>query len=240
MYAAAAGMAAQQARIDAASNDLANVSTTGYKPVRVAFRDLVYDATQPGTSGGVRLGTGAAATDIGRSNVQGALQTTEEPLDVAVQGPGGIAVRLPDGAKAITRDGHLRTDAENRLVTDAGLQLDPPITLPAGTAAADVKIGADGSVSVGTRRLGRLTLQQVSAPAGLQAGESNTLRATQASGGLRAAAGTTVQQGALEQSGTDVASAMTDMMGAQRAYQLTSRAIQVADQAAQIANQIKR
>ncbi len=240
MYAAAAGMAAQQARIDAAANDLANTSTTGYKPVRVAFRDLVYDQRQPGTARGVQLGTGAGATDIGRSTAQGALESTDAPLDVALQGPGHIAVRRADGSQALTRDGHLTIDSRSRLVTSSGLLLDPPVQLPAGTAAGDVKISSAGAVSVQGRQVGRISVVQVPAPGGLQAAGDNTLTPTRASGTPRAAARTTVVQGSLEASGTDTATAMTDMMSAQRAYALTSRAIQVADQAAEIANQIKR
>ena len=97
MYTAAAGMAAQQRRMDMVSSDLANVSTTGYKHVRVAFRDLLYGQADEGASKDVRLGAGSAASVIGRSMVQGSLQSTGDPLDVALQGPGFLQVKLPDG-----------------------------------------------------------------------------------------------------------------------------------------------
>src|SRR5688572_1176763 len=97
MYTAAAGMAAQQRRLDATANDLANINTTGYKRVRVAFRDLVYDAAGPGGNAGVQTGAGSAAKIIGRSQVQGAMLTTGQPLDLGLSGPGFLQVRLQDG-----------------------------------------------------------------------------------------------------------------------------------------------
>src|SRR5919202_2024403 len=115
--AAAAGMAAQQTRLDAVANDLANANTTGYKHVRVGFRDLLYDrAGRPGAAG-VQVGAGAAAVDAGRGFEQGALQRTDRPLDVALQGPGFLRVRLADGRDALTRDGALHVDGARRLST---------------------------------------------------------------------------------------------------------------------------
>src|SRR3954453_13272594 len=105
----AAGRAAQQTRLDAVSSDLANVDTTGYKAARVAFRDLVYDDFQGyGAQKGVEIGAGSAATSIGRSAAQGALQDTGRSLDVALNGPGFLQVKLKDGTKALTRDGNLQ------------------------------------------------------------------------------------------------------------------------------------
>src|SRR3712207_345542 len=117
MYTAAAGMAAQQQRLDAVANDLANANTTGYKKLRVAFRDLVYTPTGPGASPGVQEGAGSAATLIGRGSAQGALQRTDRPLDVAVQGPGYLRVTNGNGQPVLTRDGALQIDANNRLTT---------------------------------------------------------------------------------------------------------------------------
>jgi flagellar basal-body rod protein FlgG len=240
MYTAAAGMAAQQERLDAAANDLANVSTTGYKPVRVAFRDLVYTAGALGTDRGVGLGAGAAATAIGRSAQQGTLTETGQPLDVALSGPGFLQVRGPDGRPSLTRDGHLQTDERGRLRTQSGLLVDPAVTIPKGTAAEEISIAADGTVRAANRTVGRLRIVDVPAPAGLQGGPDNTFRATAASGALRAAAGTRVTQGSLESSGTDTATAMTDMIEAQRGFELASRAISMQDQMAEIANGVKK
>lgn len=241
MYTAAAGMAAQQRRLDAVSNDLANVSTTGYKHVRVAFRDLVYTQAARGGAEGVEVGSGAAVSALGRSAQQGAITDTGEPLDVAIQGDGFLAVRLPGGAQGLTRDGHLRLDAQSRLVTGAGgLLLDPPIQLPAGTQAEDVAIGPDGTVRVGDAIHGRLRLVTVPAPAGLEGGDGNVFRPSAQSGGIIDAPQRTVlQQGALESSTVDIGTAMADMIQAQRAFELASRAIRMQDEVHGMAAQVK-
>ena len=242
MYTAAAGMAAQQTRLDAVSSDLANVDTTGYKSARVAFRDLVYDDFQGyGAAKGVTIGAGSAATSIGRSAEQGALQNTERPLDVALNGQGFIGVKLADGTKALTRDGNLDTDATGRLKLHTGQLLEPPIKLPAAADLSQLKIAADGAVSLKGVKLGQITLLDVPAPAGLQGGPDNTFVATKASGAARAAAHATVlSQGTLEGSNVDEATAMTNMIEAQRAFQLASKAITTQDQILEIANQVKK
>ena len=183
LYSAAAGMAAQQRRIDGVSNDLANASTTGYKHVRVGFRDLLYNA-QGGSAGPTVLaGAGAAADFIGRSQEQGALQTTGQPLDVAIQGPGFLQVKRPDGSTALTRDGSLRLDSDGRLTTKDGLIVQPQIAVPRGTAPDQLSIGADGTVRAGAgRALGRIDLVAVRSPAGLQALGGNLFAATAQSG----------------------------------------------------------
>ncbi len=241
MYTAAAGMAAQQQRMEAVANDLANVSTTGYKPVRVAFRDLVYTNGGRGAEANVQLGAGAAATSIGRSTKQGNLEQTDNPLDVAIQGSGFIAVKDRKGNDALTRDGHLRIDDRGRLTTANGLLLQPNVQLPKGTVPEQVKIEADGTVNVQGKAAGRITLKDVPSPANLMGGEDNTFTATRASGAATAAARTTVvTQGSLESSGVDIASAMTDMIDAQRSFELASRAISMQDQMLEIGNQVKR
>jgi flagellar basal-body rod protein FlgG len=240
MYTAAAGMAAQQDRLDAVAGDLANVNTTGYKQARLAFRDLVYSNGANGNPN-VRLGAGAASTSIGRATAQGALHDTGEPLDVALQGPGFIAVRTANGKPALTRDGQLRLDDRGRITTSTGELLDPPITVPGGTQPQDVGIAADGTVTAAGRRIGALRIVTVAAPAGLAGGENNLFMPTAASGAVVAAPRTTrLAQGALEASNVDLADAMTSMMEAQRGYELASKAIEVQDQMLQIANQVKR
>jgi flagellar basal-body rod protein FlgG len=242
MYTAAAGMAAQQTRLDAVSNDLANVDTTGYKHTRVAFRDLVYeDAQGYGAAKGVRIGAGSAATVLGRSVEQGVMQTTGRSLDVAINGPGYLQVKLSDGRTALTRDGNLQTDAQGRLQSHTGQLVEPTIKLPVGANAEQVTIGPDGTVSLGTTKLGRLRLVDVPAPGGLQGGPDNTFVTTKASGAIRdAAPRTALQQGVLEGSNVDTAQAMTDMIEAQRAFQMASKAITTQDQILSIANQVKR
>ncbi|MDX6714514.1 MAG: flagellar basal-body rod protein FlgG [Baekduia sp.] len=242
MYTAAAGMAAQQTRLDAVSNDLANVDTTGYKHARVAFRDLVYDSAQGyGAAKGVKIGAGSAATVLGRSVAQGPVQGTGRSLDVAVNGPGFLQVKLADGRTALTRDGNLQTDAQGRLKLHTGQLIEPPIRLPAGTDPARVGIRADGTVTVDGSKLGQLRLVDVPAPGGLQGGPDNTFVATKGSGAIGPAdRGTILQQGVLEGSNVDTAQAMTDMIEAQRAFQMAGKAISTQDQILSIANGVKK
>src|ERR671922_1298058 len=132
LHSAAAGMAAQQQRLDAVANDLANANTTGYKHQRVGFRDLMYDQTGRASAQGVRTGSGAAAVDAGRAFAQGVLQRTDRPLDVAIQGEGFLQIKLPDGRQALTRDGGLHIDGNRRLTTNTGALVQPAITVPEG------------------------------------------------------------------------------------------------------------
>ena len=241
LYSAAAGMAAQQQRIDGVSNDLANASTTGYKHVRVGFRDLLYNAQGGGAGPTVLAGAGAAAGFIGRSQEQGALQTTDQPLDVAIQGPGFFQVKRPDGSLALTRDGSLRLDDKGQLVTSSGAKVQPAITLPAGVDPSRISIGPDGTVLAAGRQVGRIELVTVRSPQQLQPVGDNAFLATPESGATRPApAATQLTQGALEMSNTDMADAMVQMIESQRAFQLTSKAIQTQDQMWEIANGVKR
>src|SRR3712207_3087009 len=137
LLSAAAGMAAQQQRIDAVANDLANANTTGYKRVRVGFSDLVYTQTGRSSAPGPQTGAGARAVDAGRAFEQGALQRTAQPFDVAIQGEGFFKVRLPEGRRALPRDGSLRVDGRAQLVTSSGTRLQPAITTPAGVNASE-------------------------------------------------------------------------------------------------------
>jgi flagellar basal-body rod protein FlgG len=242
MYTAAAGMAAQQTRLDAVSADLANVDTTGYKSARVAFRDLVYDSAQGfGAAKGVDIGAGSAATSIGRSTAQGAMQDTGRSLDVALNGQGYLQVKLKDGTKALTRDGNLQVTADGRLALHTGQLVEPAVKVPQGANPDAVKIGADGTVSLDGKALGQIKIVDVPAPAALKGGPDNTFVATTGSGAIRAAAkSTTLTQGTLESSNVNEAQAMTDMIEAQRAFQLASKAITTQDQILEIANQVKK
>jgi flagellar basal-body rod protein FlgG len=240
MYTAAAGMAAQQSRLDAVANDLANASTTGYKRVRVAYRDLAYTEGAPGGTTALRLGSGAAASMIGRDDRQGSAQETGEPLDVAIEGPGFIRVKV-DGKTWLTRDGHLQVDAQGRLATGDGALIDPPITMPKGTTSDQIAIAADGTVTAAGKRVGQIRLVTVANPAGLDGGADNRFQATNASGAVSAAPRTTtLHAGVLEASNVDMGDAMADLIDAQRSFELASKAIQVADQALEIANGVKR
>jgi len=239
LYSAAAGMAAQQQRIDAVANDIANVSTAGYKKARLSFRDLAYAAAPTGN--GVRAGAGAATAWASRSQIAGTIEDTGQPFDVAIVGDGYIQVRRPDGQIGLTRQGALRLDADRQLVTAAGDRLEPPLRIPDDVEIEDVRIAPDGAITgPGGRALGRITLREVPAPAGLlDIGDSVSVP-TQASGAPRDARGAELRQGALERSNVDMATAMTELVEAQRAYSMTSRAIQTQDQLLEIANGVKR
>jgi len=240
MYSAAAGMAAQQAQLDALSNDIANVSTTGYKPERMAFRDLLYSkggiATQPGT----QYGAGSAAISMGRDSTQGQLQQTGRQLDVAIQGQGYLQIKGLDGTTQLTRNGNLQIDVRGRISTNAGQLLSPTITLPKGADPSQLSISGSGAVAYAGKAVGQIKLVDVIAPNELSPVGDNAFVATAASGPVRAAQKTTsLTQGSLEASGVDLSDAMTSMIQTQRAYELASKVITTQDQVAQIANGVK-
>jgi flagellar basal-body rod protein FlgG len=239
LYTAAAGMAAQQQRMDHLANDVANVNTPGYKHVRTGFRDLVYGQTGRGAANTVTAGAGAAAQLVGRSFAQGSLQQTGEPLDVALQGPGFLQVRTAQGQPALTRDGSLRVTNTGQLVTSTGAQVVPPINFPAGTNMQNVSVAADGTITSGTTRIGQLQVVNVASPQALTSVGDNLFVANAQSGAPRNV-GTTFAGGYLEGSNVELADAMVDMMDSQRAFQLASKAIEQQDQMMGIANGIKR
>ena len=236
LYTAAAGMAAQERRLDALSNDIANVNTAGYKKVRLGFRDLVYQEDGPS---GVRTGAGSAATNLGRGSAQGGLRQTGSPLDLAIQGDGYFQVRRADGQIALTRSGSFLVDENRQLVNPNGERLVPPITLPRGVTPEQVSITRDGTVLADGRRVGQIRLVTVPAPNGLAPAGDNNYLPTAASGGVRRADGE-LTQGALESSNVDLADSMVDLMDAQRSYQMASKAIQMQDRMMEIANGLKR
>jgi flagellar basal-body rod protein FlgG len=235
LYTAAAGMAAQEQRLDALSNDIANVNTAGYKRVRIGFRDLVY---QQDSRSGVRTGSGAAVTQLGRGSEQGSFQDTGNPLDLAIAGDGYFQVRRADGRIALTRQGSFTVDNRRQLVNAQGERLVPPIFIPRGVDLAKVSITRDGTVTAAGRRVGRIQLVTVPAPNGLLPAGDNDYLPTAASGAVRRAGGT-ITQGVLESSNVDLADAMVDMMDAQRSYSMASKAIGMQDKMMEIANGLK-
>lgn len=238
MYAAASGMDAQQQQLDAIGNDLANSSTTGYKTERVGFRDLLYNQIQQaGTE--TTVGAGAAANVIGFDQSQGSIQSTGNPLDLAIEGDGYFTVQQPGGSTALTRDGAFQVDARGRLTTAEGALVQPPITLPAGVSPSEVSIAPDGTVT-GPKgvAIGKIGLVTVPAPEHLLAAGGSLFTTTTASGATRPLEGSTIHQGALEGSNVDLAGEMSQMMSTQRAYQLASSAIQNESQMLSIANQL--
>jgi flagellar basal-body rod protein FlgG len=237
LYSAAAGMAAQQEQLNAISNDLANVSTSGYKSERVAFSDLLYNPISIAGSE-TTAGAGAVARVIGRSDAQGSIQETGNPLDLAIEGEGYFQLTRTNGTKALTRDGTFGVDANGAIVNAEGNQISPPIKLPAGVSAKEVTIAPDGTVTAGTTKLGQIELVTVTSPEHLLDDGGGELSPSAASGAPHPATGK-VHQGALEASNVNIASAMAQMVSTQRNYQMTSTAIQDESQMMSIANQLR-
>jgi flagellar basal-body rod protein FlgG len=237
---AAAGMEAQQNWINALSNDIANISTTGYKSLRVGFRDLVYQA--PGRTGaeGTSTGAGAAAEVMGQNFEEGALEQTGRTLDVALTTPGFIRVSKPGGGVALTRDGNLQVAPDGKLRTATGQELVPPVQIPKNIDPEKLQISPDGTVSAGRRTFGRIALVEVTNPSGLQIDGENGYLPTAASGPVTAAPKARLQQGALESSNVDMASVMTEMTAAQQGYAMAGKAITTQDEVLAIANGLIR
>jgi flagellar basal-body rod protein FlgG len=241
LYAAASGMEAQQNQFNAIANDMANLNTTGYQSTEVGFQDLLYSGG--GNSSGspsIATGAGSSSSIVGRSDAQGAIQNTGRSLDVAIQGPGYLQVRRDDGSVGLTRNGALQVNAQGKITDSTGNPLVPPLTVPKGTDADNVKIETNGQVISGSKPIGKIDLVNVPAPNQLQPDGDSMFSVTSGSGAIRPATGSSLQQGALEGSNVDAAQDMTEMISAQRSYQMASQAIQYQDQMLQIANQIKR
>jgi flagellar basal-body rod protein FlgG len=237
LYAAASGMEAQQQQFDSVSNDLANVDTPGYQSQILGFHDLLY--SNGGYAGNVPTGAGTAAQVLGRSQEQGPIQQTGRPLDLAIQGPGYLEVRRPDGTIGLTRNGVLEMNPQGQLTNQQGMLLQPPVTIPRGVQPSQVSIAANGAVSANGRQIGRIQLVNVPSPDNLTPVGDSMFTANAASGALRPATTATLQQGALEGSNVDMAQAMSKLVTAQRTYAMASSAIQDQDQMLQIANEIK-
>ena len=245
---AATGMEAQQTRLDVTSNNIANVSTTGYKRVRAEFEDLMYQTERaPGsTTGqgtraptGVQVGMGVRTVATQRMHDEGSLQQTGNPLDVAIEGNGFYPINLPSGQVAYTRDGTFKMDSEGRVVNSEGYPLATDINIPAD--AQSVTIGGDGVVSVilpnepEPVQLGQIQLATFANPAGLSTMGKNLYTETAASGTPiltnPGSDGTgTLSQGPLELSNVKVVEEMIDLISGQRAYEVNSRVIKAADE----------
>jgi len=255
LWAAKTGLDAQQTQMTVTANNLANVSTTGFKASRGVFEDLLYqNVSQVGANTsqttqsptGLQLGTGVRVVSTETINTQGSLNQTGNSLDVAIQGRGYFQVLLPSGTVAYTRDGSFQVTNTGQLVTAQGYQVQPAITIPAG--AQSVTIGNDGTVSVqlagqsATTTVGTLQLADFINPAGLQSLGGNLLAESASSG--TATTGTpgvsglgSVTQGSLESSNVNVVEEMVNMIQIQRAYEMNSKAVETCDQMLQYADQ---
>jgi flagellar basal-body rod protein FlgG len=240
LYAAASGMEAQQTQLDAVSNDLANIDTTGYQSEVIGFHDLLYTSPGPQNATSFDTGAGSAADLVGRDQALGQLQQTGRSLDIALVGQGYLQVQRPNGTLGLTRNGALEINANRQLTTATGMRLVPPVTIPNNVSTDKLTITSNGTVEASGRVVGRLGLVTVPAPNGLLDAGDSTYSASAASGAIRPATGVTVQQGALESSNVDMTTAMATMIDAQRSYQMDSKAISMQDQMMQIANQIAK
>ncbi|SDY67169.1 flagellar basal-body rod protein FlgG [Citreimonas salinaria] len=246
---AATGMAAQQMRVEVISNNLSNMSTTGYNARRAEFADLHYQqVTRAGTINasdgtvmptGVQLGLGVRPSAVSVELAQGALAATGGDLDVAIEGGGYLEVMMPDGTPAYTRDGGLKRNAEGVIVTSDGHPLAPEIVIPED--ARSISINPNGEVyayfndAIEAQLLGQFTMAGFTNPKGLEAMGSNLFSETEASGpAIQSTAGEdglgTLRQGFLEQSSVDAVKQITDLISAQRGYELNSKVISAADQ----------
>jgi flagellar basal-body rod protein FlgG len=246
---AAAGMQAQQMRVEVISNNLANMNTTAYNPRRAEFADLHYQQVQrPGTISasdgtilpvGVQLGLGVRPTAISVQIGQGALGATGGNLDFAIEGAGYFEVTLPDGRAAFTRDGALKVTGDGLIVTSDGFAVAPEIAVPPDVRS--IAVNPEGEVwayftdRVEPELLGQFTLAGFSNPKGLEAIGSNLYLETEASGAaLISDPGQDglgmIRQGYLEDSTVDAVKEVTDLIEAQRGYELNSKVITAADQ----------
>ncbi len=260
LWTAASGMTGQQFNIDTISNNLANVNTTGFKQNRADFEDLLYQtertAGTPATEEtviptGIQVGHGVKPAATQKLFTQGALQSTGNVSDVAIEGEGFFRVLQYDGTYAYTRDGSFKIDSNGQIVTSNGYKLLPEIVLPEGFVHDSLAISQDGRVTVKVGGSddpiegGQIERYRFGNPAGLEAIGDNLLKVTNGSG--EAIAGRPgfdgmgkVLQNFLEMSNVSVVREMVNMIVAQRAYELNSKAIQTSDSMLQTATSLKR
>jgi flagellar basal-body rod protein FlgG len=247
LWTARTGLEAQQTQLDVISNNLANVSTNGFKRSRAVFEDLLYQTLrQPGAqstqqtqvSSGLQIGTGVRPVATERIHTQGSLKQTGNTLDVAIQGEGFFQIQMPDGTTAYTRDGAFQLDNQGQIVTASGYPLSPAIVIPSDTQT--ITIGKDGTVSVqqagqtSPTQVGTMQIATFVNPGGLQSAGENLYLETASSGtptpntpGSNGAG--VLNQNYVENSNVNVAEELVQMITTQRAYELNSRAIQTSD-----------
>ncbi|WP_349369008.1 flagellar basal-body rod protein FlgG [Salinarimonas sp.] len=259
LYSAATGMMAQELNVQVISNNIANMRTTGYKRQQAHFQDLLYQTlrragattSEQGTQtpAAIEVGSGVKAVSTARAMTQGNLTPTERDFDVAIRGEGFFQIRLPDGRAAFSRDGGFDLDAQGRLVTKDGYEVEPGIVIPQNVRT--VSIGASGVVEITTadqaepQEVGRLQLTRFVNKSGLESIGDNLFLQTAASGepvqGNPTAEGFgSLQQGYLEEANVNAVTEISALISAQRAYEMNSRVISAADQMLQAATQMFR
>lgn len=254
----ATGMLAQQLNVDVISNNIANMTTTGFKRQRAAFQDLMYqNINRPGSTSsdsgttvptGLQLGLGVRPASVYRITEQGTIRQTENPFDVAVTGRGYFQVQLPNGETAYTRDGTFQVNENGEMVTVQGYLLDPGITIPADAISVDINEQGQVDVKIAgqtaVQNVGQIELASFVNPAGLDAIGDNLFLETTASG--TATTGTpgtdefgTIRQASLEQSNVNVVEEITNLITAQRSYEMNSNVIQTSDEMLQTITQLR-
>ena len=248
LWVAKTGLSAQDTNLTTISNNLANVSTTGFKRDRAEFQDLLYQVKrQPGAQStqdselpsGLQVGTGVRIVGTQKNFNAGSLQTTEQPLDMAIDGRGFFQILQPDGTTSYTRDGTFHLDSNGQIVNASGFALEPAIVIP--NDAQTFTVGRDGTVSItvagnpAAQVIGNLQTADFINPAGLQAVGNNLFLETAASGAPQVGTpglngfGTTLQN-TLETSNVSTVEEMVNMITTQRAYEMNSKVISTADQ----------
>ncbi|MGI9412858.1 MAG: flagellar basal-body rod protein FlgG [Hyphomicrobiales bacterium] len=255
---AATGMMAQQLNVEVISHNIANMRTTGYKRIRPEFQDLLYQNLRPvGASSsengtvlpsGIQIGLGVKTASTYRIMTQGDMTNTEKQLDIAIRGEGFFQVQLPGGQTAYTRSGAFALDANGQLVTQEGYQVEPSITVPQNArqisinAAGEVQVTIDGQTAPQT--VGTLELARFVNKAGLEAIGDNLFLETAASGtpttGTPNSDGVgSVLQNFLEHSNVNAVSEISDLIAAQRAYEMNARVISAADEMMSATSQLR-
>ena len=249
LHSAATGMMAQETNVEVISNNIANMRTAGFKKQRVEFQDLLYQSirrvgSSTSDSGtmvptGVQIGSGVRTAATSRIMSQGSVEATEKALDVAIRGEGFFAIELPDGRTGYSRDGSFERDASGTLVTVDGYTVGDGITIPSN--ARNLTINAQGTVEAilgdasAVSSLGQIQLHTFVNRAGLEAAGDNIYLETSASGsaetGTPGEAGVgSLLQGYLEMSNVVAVTEISDLIAAQRAYEMNSRVIKAADE----------
>lgn len=258
MNIAATGMLAQQTNVEVISNNIANMNTTAYTRRRAEFTDLLYQnlrrvGSQSSDAGtllptGVQVGLGVQLASVYRITEQGSVQNTDNTLDLAIQGEGYFQIELPSGQTAYTRDGAFQLSADGQIVTHQGYTVLPGVTVPAD--AVGIAINNSGQVivkldgQVDQQVVGQFQLATFPNEAGLEAVGDNFYLETPASGGPGVAnPGTagygTILQGFLETSNVNVVQEITDLISAQRAYEMNSKVIQASDEMLNTVNRMR-
>jgi flagellar basal-body rod protein FlgG len=249
LHTAATGMAAQELNVQVISNNIANLRTTGFKKQTAAFEDLIYEhvrrvgaqASDQGTilPVGVDIGGGVKTVGTPRSMTQGTLSQTGNDLDLAISGEGFFKILMPDGTFQYTRDGTFQMDNQGRIVTAGGNPVQPTITIP--NNASGIAVSEQGQVTVTlpgsttNTNLGQIGVTRFINKAGLQPVGSNQFVETTSSGTPQDGTANSegygkITQGSLEQANVDVVSEMSDLIAAQRAYEMNAKVISAADQ----------